>query len=334
MPSRTFVADLIQVRPHAGAHRVAIRAGISVAVPLLVLLAVGRLDWAMYAAFGAFTSLYGRNHVHLSRVRMQLSVGLLLVLSVTAGAMIATSDHRAWWSVPVAVVVAAVGVVMSELQDWHPVGPLFLIFGFGAVASIPGTWAQVPIAAGVAAASASFAVLVGGFGYVWRPTPHQPSPRLRLRRLWRTSLPRHVLRYAVAVLLAGGLATAIGIGHPYWAMVGAVVPMAAADRASQFVRGTHRLVGTLIGLGLSACLLALDLHGLGLVLLIAALQVGTELLVGRNYALALVLITPLALLMGQLVHPVPAGMLLFDRGVETLIGVLIGMGMGLLTKRE
>lgn len=29
-------------------------------------------------------------------------------------------------------------------------------------------------------------------------------------------------------------------------------------------------------------------------LLIAALQVGTELLVGRNYALALVLITPLA----------------------------------------
>ena len=53
---------------------------------------------------------------------------------------------------------------------------------------------------------------------------------------------------------------------------------------------------------------------------VAALQVGAELLVGRNYALALLCITPLALMMGQIVHEVPVGPLLVDRAVETLIG--------------
>ena len=56
------------------------------------------------------------------------------------------------------------------------------------------------------------------------------------------------------------------------------------------------------------------------VLVITALQVGAELLVGRNYALALLCITPLALMMGQIVHEVPVGPLLVDRAVETLIG--------------
>jgi hypothetical protein len=65
---------------------------------------------------------------------------------------------------------------------------------------------------------------------------------------------------------------------------------------------------------------------------IVVLQVLAELLVGRNYALALVAITPLALLTVHLVAPVPAGMLLLDRGVETLIGVLVGVVVGYVTR--
>ena len=65
---------------------------------------------------------------------------------------------------------------------------------------------------------------------------------------------------------------------------------------------------------------------------IVLLQVLAELLVGRNYALALVVITPLALLMVHLVAPVPARVLLLDRGVETLIGVAVGMVVGYLTR--
>lgn len=59
--------------------------------------------------------------------------------------------------------------------------------------------------------------------------------------------------------------------------------------------------------------------------LIAALQIGAELLIGRNYALALLCITPLALAMGQLVAPRPVGPLLLDRALETVLGFLVAV---------
>lgn len=57
-----------------------------------------------------------------------------------------------------------------------------------------------------------------------------------------------------------------------------------------------------------------------MIVVIVVLQAGAELWVGRNYAIALIVVTPLALLMVHTVSPVPTGTLLFDRGVETVIG--------------
>ncbi|WP_370633512.1 FUSC family protein [Dermacoccus sp. Tok2021] len=49
------------------------------------------------------------------------------------------------------------------------------------------------------------------------------------------------------------------------------------------------------------------------------LQAAAELFVGRNYGIALIFVTPLALLMGQLGHEVAVGPLLFDRAAETAV---------------
>ena len=48
----------------------------------------------------------------------------------------------------------------------------------------------------------------------------------------------------------------------------------------------------------------------------------------RNYAFALLFITPLALLMVQLAHPQPVGPTLEARVVETAIGVVVGQALG------
>ncbi len=320
--------------PHAGAHRVALRAGVSVLVPFLVLWSSGHQEWSIYAAFGAFTSLYGRNHVHLSRAQMQLTLGALLTLATTAGVVVGLSPHRAWLAVPLAAAVAAVGSLVSDAQDWHPPGPLFLVFAFASCASLPSEAPDVLAALAVAGATAGFATLVGGIGAFARVArAPETAARTTLRRGSYAAMARlHVLRSSLAVVVAGSLATLTGIGHPYWAMVSAVVPLVARDFSRQLVRGLHRVIGTGLGLGLAALLFATDLDGLVLILVIAALQVAAELLVGRNYAVALVVVTPLALLMVHVVAPVPAGTLLLDRGVETLIGVAIGLLVGYLTR--
>lgn len=93
------------------------------------------------------------------------------------------------------------------------------------------------------------------------------------------------------------------------------------------VRAGHRIGGTLLGLVTSAGLLALGLGPVATVLVVVVLQVLTELFVGRNYGLALLFITPMALLMGQVVAPRPAAALLFDRGSETVIGALVAIAV-------
>ncbi|MFC0030593.1 FUSC family protein [Micromonospora chaiyaphumensis] len=314
---RATLRGLLHVRPAPGAHRVALRAGISVLVPLLAVLAAGRPGWSVYAVFGAFTSLYGRNHVHLSRAAMQASAGAALTATVVLGVLVGALPSRAWVAVPVAAAVAALGAVLAAAQDWHPPGPLFLVFAFGAVASAPHAVSDVPVAAALAGASALFSLLVGNVGSVLRRQRSRPA---RLAHVW-TWQP---VRCALAVVVAGGVATAVGIGHPYWAMVAAVAPLSAAGVTAQLVRAAHRILGTLLGLLTSAVLLALALSPYAVVLVVAVLQIVTELLVGRNYGLALLFITPMALLMGQLAVARPAGQLLYDRGVETVIGGIVG----------
>src|SRR5690606_867713 len=114
-----------------------------------------------------------------------------------------------------------------------------------------------------------------------------PGSRVQLRR---------VARYAMSVLLAGVVATLLGIGHPYWAMVSAVVPIASGSFAAGLARGTHRMLGTTLGVLLAAAALLLRPSDLVIVLLVALCTFGVEMLVGRNYGVAMVFVTPLALL--------------------------------------
>lgn len=327
-------ARVIRVGPHEGSHPVAMRAAVSVAAPLLVLWAIGHLEWSIYAALGAFTSLYGRNHVGLSRFRMQLTVAVVLTAAVALGVTVGMSPSRGWLAIPVANLAAGLASLLSDAQGWHPPGALFVIFALAACGSIPSEPVDVVIGTVVAGSSAAVAIVVGGAGGMWRS---------RLRRTqglrnWTAGLsfvdvaPRHALRCMASCGLAGVVATASGIGHPYWAMVSAVVPLTPREFSDQVVRGTQRIIGTACGLGLAGLLLSLDLTGLALIGAVVALQATAQLWVGRNYAIALVAVTALALLMVHSASPLPVSQLVVDRGVETLIGVVIGVGVGWATR--
>ena len=310
----------------------------TVLLPLLTLAVTDHLQWAPYAAFGAFGSVFAREHGHRRRGRVQVEVGLSLVLAVTLGAAVATTPWRPWLAVVVGAVIAAAAAFASDVLDWRPRGPLFQVFGFGVCAAIPTTPSQVVVAAAVSTASAAVAVAVGTAGALrptasWRLDDAGTPARQRLRTAWgRPGVRTHLLRYSLAALLAGSLATVSGLGHTAWAVVAAVVPMAAADTRGRLVRATHRFVGTAAGLVLTLALLSLPVRGTTAVLLVAALQVGAELVVLRNYGLAMVLVTPLAVLMGRLTGSVPASRLLVDRAAETAIGLAVGIALTLVLR--
>ena len=313
---------VIRVGPHRGDHRVALRAVLSVGVPLLVLLALGRLDLSVYASFGAFAALYGRADLPRARVRMQAVAGTVLVSCMLIGTALSTLATPAIASVAVVAILAAVVTLFAYRTQWHPPGALFAVFAAGATASFPATGATFLTVLVVGGASVLWSLLVTCVFVVAR--------RGSWRRPTRTRPPIGSVAWemtatvGVAALLAG-VAGALLIGtHWYWAMVGAVAAVGGAHVTARLIRGVQRLVGTLLGVLIAAGLLALDLPPWIVLLVAVALQAGAELFVGRNYGIAMLFITPLALLMVSLASPVAPEMLLRDRVIETVIGVAVG----------
>jgi len=145
-----------------------------------------------------------------------------------------------------------------------------------------------------------------------------------------------VARAGIAVCVAGFAASALGVEHAYWAMSAAVLVVHQGfDWVRTLQRGVERMVGTWVGLGLAAVVLTLHPQGLWLVLIIATLQFTIEMLIVRNYALAAVFITPIALTIASGGHPVDdVGGLLFARGMDTLIGCSLALVVYLLVGRR
>ncbi|MGV9711411.1 FUSC family protein [Gordonia sp. NPDC003424] len=169
----------------------------------------------------------------------------------------------------------------------------------------------------------------------WAPPLPRPgvAHRLIVALHWHGHATVTTIRVVVTAALAGGLSVLFGLSRPDWAILGTVLVLQLGpDRIRGSLRGAHRLVGTVLGLVVFSVLHLLDLQVLGLIVVIAILNVLIELTIVGNYAVAVTFITPLAMLMGN-----PEGGLFVpvrDRFLETLVGVVLAVAsMWLLLPR-
>lgn len=141
--------------------------------------------------------------------------------------------------------------------------------------------------------------------------------------LSRASLPwLAARRMAAAVLLTCVVSYGCHIGHPYWAaMTTALVMSVTADRLALTRRALHRIIGTVVGIAVFFAIHAT--HPSGFVLLVVALVLifFIQMLAVRNYALAVIFVTPMALLISSAGNPYkPVGEIAGERVLETLVG--------------
>lgn len=340
MKPATLFGEMFTMAPANKDHQAAVRCAVGVFVPLITLVLLGRLDLAIFASFGAFAGIYGRNEPHGRRFVLQLRAGTLMLAVILLGALAAragaalalTPSGTVWLQVLTTTVVAGGCSLIVAWWRLRPAGSLFHIFAFAAIASIP---SQPPLWQGmlVAVLTVALSLLIGLSARV-APSRRKPWswPRpVRLTTAERRVAKLEAVGYLVAAGLAGTLATLagewLGFGHNYWAMVAAVVPLVGHSTRHRISRGVQRIIGTALGLVLLAAILLLQPAPWQTVLVIAACQFGAEMFIARQYMLAQVFVTPLALISTLLVAPVPAGTLLRDRFLETVIGAAVGVAV-------
>ncbi|MFJ7071498.1 FUSC family protein [Streptomyces sp. NPDC098781] len=393
----------------------------AVAPPNLTLLALGRLDLAMYTMAGSLCALYAHNRPYATRARVLAWVVLGMLAGLGAALVAASLTRDAVVLVTVGAVLAAVQKVLCDATRIGPPGNVVLTFISSAALFAPQSLGQIPGHLALAAAAGAWAWLVGMAPGLLRPhgperrataaaldaaaahaetadrdaaqahtavraarqalrSAGSPSEARRalerlvvqaevalaapadadpaLLRAWarqvrgnrpvpdvddlpgidteRTAHPeswRHRLRplaplavrTALGCALAGYASLALGVGRPYWALVTAA-SLYQANLTLTWGRGVQRVVGNLLGVLLFAALVPLAHTGAAaLVLCCLALSFGAEALIGRNYWLGSVCVTPMALLITEFAGFQEPGLLITERVVDTLVGALVGL---------
>lgn len=152
----------------------------------------------------------------------------------------------------------------------------------------------------------------------------RPRPGWSLRQAlrWPSEDLLVGVRVAAAAIIAGSVALLLDNAHAYWAAAFAVLIVhVGGTRSSQLHRAFQRTVGTALGLLAFTLLLRLDLSHWWTVAVVIGLQFVVEMLITRNYALAVAFLTPLALVISEAVTGMDTTMILLDRGIDTVIGV-------------
>jgi len=159
-------------------------------------------------------------------------------------------------------------------------------------------------------------------------TPAALPPRLSLRQTARRSLTDggwglRAARVTLAAAAAAAVAQVAGFGHPAWAAMGATATLQGTTTQHAVVRALQRALGTVAGALIAWPLLDAHLGFWATAALVVVLQVVTEIVVGRHYGLAMLTITPMALLMTSL-GGTGEGIAL-DRALDTAVGAVVGV---------
>ena len=81
MSGSSAVRQLFEVGPSRRDHVPAVRIALAAGIPLVLLMLLGRPDLTIYAAFGAFTSIYARHEPLRQRLGHELQAGALVTVS-------------------------------------------------------------------------------------------------------------------------------------------------------------------------------------------------------------------------------------------------------------
>jgi uncharacterized membrane protein YccC len=134
------------------------------------------------------------------------------------------------------------------------------------------------------------------------------------------------LKYGIVLMAAAMIAFSFDFNRSYWIPVSCGAVMLGSTIISTFHRAIQRAIGTTVGIFIASIILSTEPTGMLVALFILVLGGLTELFMVRNYAFAVLFITPSSLLMAESttqVHNLPY--FATARMIDILIGAVIGL---------
>jgi len=329
MTFRSDLRSVFELRPSPPRWHIALQAAFAIGIPTVGFAIAGYPQLGLLASTGAFLALYLTSRSRVQRARM---LPLLAIGFLASSALGILASGSLVLGLIVLFVVAAVSAILCLGLNVGPPGALFFVLVAGVSGHVAGPveleggavdgWLVLGMhALGllVAYLVVLAPLLLPGVRAADALIPPAPT-RFEVDATIRIILTRLVVATGIAVLVAAPF----GIHRAYWVVVAVVAILQNGHRLRlTFVRGIHRVLGTFVGLGLFAVIELARPSGVWLAVMLIVLQFLVEMVVIRNYGLALVFITPLALTISAQAASADVPVIVADRLFDTVLGAAI-----------
>lgn len=319
----TETKALFELKPDERLWHMALLAALCMAVPLLAGLYAGHLNYSILACIGGLIILYLPAAAMRRRMLTMLICSLGFMLSYAVGL------NFSFGIIPKIIALSAFTFAVHWLclyYNFKSPGSIFFILLASVAAFTPYQANSIVLKVGfiglgtlLACAVALFYSLYTKYNYP-APVVVEEEPATRADILFEAA----IIAGCVAVsLLAAHL---LHLQRPYWVPVSCVAVMKGINLNHVWQRSFQRVMGTLTGLALAWLLLKIEATPLMICLTIPLLQGLAEWLVGRNYALALIFITPMAMLLAEMggAQNLSADSLILTRLIDIVLGSVVG----------
>ncbi|GGK84408.1 FUSC family protein [Rufibacter glacialis] len=319
---RRELRSLVELKETQRLWHIALLAALCVGIPLLVGYYFDALPYGILACTGGLVILYLPLTSVAHRMVTLLVCSFGFMVSFTVG--ISFSFHPVLSSVVLGLFALTVHWVVNFFS-LRPPGNFFFIMVATIASCMPFELETIPSRVGFVGLGTMLACGLAFFYSLYITRKHPPRRPIIVRKNTYTSLFEAVI---IGVFVGGSLLVGhlLPVDNPYWIPISCAAVMQGVSLQHVWQRSFHRILGTFLGMGLAWGLLLLNLTPLRVCLSIMLLQFIIEILVVRNYGLAVVFITPLTILLAEAGSAMTAlpNALILARMLDIFIGSMIG----------
>lgn len=320
---RREAREFITIKPSDRPWQFPFAVAVAVGLPLLLGASFGTLSLASLAAIGAMTIVYVPRTTLEHRAIALMAIAFAMITCHALGQL---SQLVPAARVPIIAAVAAIVTLACRYYRVVPPGSLFFVMATAIGAYAPAQIGDVPARLGVFALGTIGAVFVGLVysAHILRsraPMPVRPRPANMVRQ----AVDSLIIGVFVGLSLAA--AQMLSIEKPYWAPVSCLAVIQGVSLRAVWIRQAERIVGTMLGLGVTWALVTLAADPWSIAIAIIVLTFCIETAIVRHYAFAAIFITPLTILLAETssLGDVTSSALIGARFADTVVGSLTGL---------
>lgn len=308
-------------------------AGLSVGIPMIAGWYMDNIEAGKLASLAGLSILYIQSDELTERMVILMTCCFGLMTSYAIGLLFSFNPFIA----PVGLGLLSFWVHYSlyKLKLTRPPGNFFFIMVASTAICTPFHPESIPEKIGYVAMGV---ILTCGIGLIYSLLTlkeNKESKNIADRGFGYTHIIES-LTFGLVMAVSLAIALMLGIKNPYWVPISCLAVMQGSSSRHIWLRGTQRIVGTLVGLGITWLIATGNPTPLFMVIGITVLQMVVELLVVRNYGVAVVFITILTIFLTESGNRLSqdTNAIFLARMIDIFIGSVIGIIGGWILYHE